>query len=365
MAVNGSVVGEFRVESSGQNFPLLNKCRLSRVFAENFNAGTDMLNNWSANKNHFDGFRFQLGRREKNIAGQLAPIAVAENRRIEKSKRSLQGILNFRRQQDRARAGSEDWLVLFGKFLDLFKQAFVLQEFQLSGTFAARQHQRAALPQVDQRANFQRFCAEGLQHRGVRSEVPLNRQNSNFWFLRHQLCSSIYQPRVESMSFSSIWRTSRPGIASPSSSLASSTAFASSKWVVALTTALARASGSLDLKIPEPTNTASAPRLRTSAASAGVAIPPAEKFGTGNFPVFATWRISSSGAPSSFASRISSSSRKVVSFFIWTTIVRMWRTASTTLPEPASPLVRIIAAPSPIRRRASPRFRAPQTNGMR
>src|SRR3989440_2598438 len=35
------------------------------------------------------------------------------------------------------------------------------------------------------------------------------------------------------------------------------------------------------------------------------------------------------------------------------------------LPEPASPLVRIIAAPSPIRRSASPRSRQPQTNGTR
>src|SRR2546427_625662 len=43
----------------------------------------------------------------------------------------------------------------------------------------------------------------------------------------------------------------------------------------------------------------------------------------------------------------------------------MCRTASTMLPEPASPLVRIIAAPSPMRRSASPRSRAPQTNGMR
>ena len=42
---------------------------------------------------------------------------------------------------------------------------------------------------------------------------------------------------------------------------------------------------------------------------------------------------------------------------------RMWRTASTMLPEPASPLVRIMAAPSPIRRRHSPRSRAPHTKG--
>ena len=41
----------------------------------------------------------------------------------------------------------------------------------------------------------------------------------------------------------------------------------------------------------------------------------------------------------------------------------MWRTASTTLPVPASPFVRIMAAPSPIRRKASPKFRQPHTNG--
>ena len=44
-------------------------------------------------------------------------------------------------------------------------------------------------------------------------------------------------------------------------------------------------------------------------------------------------------------------------------IARMWRTASTTLPVPASPLVRIMAAPSAIRRSPSPRSVAPHTNG--
>lgn len=40
-----------------------------------------------------------------------------------------------------------------------------------------------------------------------------------------------------------------------------------------------------------------------------------------------------------------------------------WCTALTTLPVPASPFVRIMAAPSEILLRASPRFRAPQTKG--
>ena len=54
--------------------------------------------------------------------------------------------------------------------------------------------------------------------------------------------------------------------------------------------ALARTAGSDDLKMPEPTNTASAPSCIISAASAGVAMPPAEKFGTGRCPLLATQR---------------------------------------------------------------------------
>ena len=44
-------------------------------------------------------------------------------------------------------------------------------------------------------------------------------------------------------------------------------------------------------------------------------------------------------------------------------IERRWRTASTTSPVPASPFERIIAAPSLMRRSASPRLVAPHTNG--
>jgi len=41
----------------------------------------------------------------------------------------------------------------------------------------------------------------------------------------------------------------------------------------------------------------------------------------------------------------------------------MWVVACDTSPVPASPLERIIAAPSEMRRSASPRLVAPQTNG--
>ena len=60
--------------------------------------------------------------------------------------------------------------------------------------------------------------------------------------------------------------------------------FGSWKCVVAWTMALAIRAGSSLLKMPEPTNTPSAPSCITSAASAGVLMPPATKFTTGSLP---------------------------------------------------------------------------------
>ena len=56
-----------------------------------------------------------------------------------------------------------------------------------------------------------------------------------------------------------------------------------------------------DLKIPLPTNTPSTPICIKSAASAGVAMPPAAKFTTGNFPSSATSLTRLIGAPMDFA----------------------------------------------------------------
>ena len=83
---------------------------------------------------------------------------------------------------------------------------------------------------------------------------------------------------------------SSPRIGSPSSVEAAATRSGSSKWVVASTIARARRSGSSDLKIPEPTKLPSAPSCIVSAASAGVAIPPAQNSGTGSQPRSATSR---------------------------------------------------------------------------
>src|SRR4051794_17772643 len=63
--------------------------------------------------------------------------------------------------------------------------------------------------------------------------------------------------------------------------------------------------------MPEPTKTPSAPSCMQSAASAGVAIPPAVNVTTGRRPCSATQRTSSTGGRSSFASADSPPERSV------------------------------------------------------
>ena len=69
------------------------------------------------------------------------------------------------------------------------------------------------------------------------------------------------------------------------------------------------------------------------------------------------------GAASSLAQPYCSAESAWVILPMSPRIDRRWRTASTMLPVPASPLERIMAAPSEIRRRASPRLVAPHTKG--
>mmetsp|Transcript_27432 Transcript_27432/g.43996 ORF Transcript_27432/g.43996 Transcript_27432/m.43996 type:complete len:317 (+) Transcript_27432:291-1241(+) len=154
-----------------------------------------------------------------------------------------------------------------------------------------------------------------------------------------------------------------PVIASPMSSETSAKTCGLLKCVTAWTIARARLAGSEDLKMPLPTNTPSTPSCMQRAASAGVATPPAAKLTTGSLPSRLTcWRSSREQAWS-FAIVKSSSSSIVCTIRISLWRVRMCRTASTTSPVPASPFVRIMLAPSAMRRSASPRFRQPHTKG--
>ena len=123
------------------------------------------------------------------------------------------------------------------------------------------------------------------------------------------------------------------------------------------------AAGSSLLKMPEPTNTASAPSCITSAASAGVAMPPAQNSGTGSVPVSAT-----------------SCTRPIGRLQPLGPVVELGRVGLGDLADVAEDRAQVAdrlddvagaglalradhAAPSEMRRSASPRLVAPHTNG--
>ncbi|KAL8153352.1 LOW QUALITY PROTEIN: hypothetical protein V2J09_011112 [Rumex salicifolius] len=124
--------------------------------------------------------------------------------------------------------------------------------------------------------------------------------------------------------------------------------------------------GSLQSKISDPMNTPSHPSCIISAASAGVTIPPLAKCTTGSRPICFVCATRSYGAPIRFAKVKTSSSSMLFKILMSPIILLTFPTVSTTSPiEDRSPWLLIIAAPSRIRRSASPRSRHPQRKGTR
>src|SRR5688572_4538346 len=225
---------------------------------------------------------------------------------------------------------------------------------------AARYHEPVETVELVRQPHLDDVRAELAQRGGVVPKCSLEGEDAD---AQRPLHRRRYQPRTSSRSSSASELDEIPTIGSPSPAETSASTFGSSKCVVASTIAFARVSGSPDLKMPEPTKTPSAPSCMQSDASAGVAMPPAVNVTTGRRPFSATQRTSSYGARCSFTAAKSSSSRIACSPRIAPNTARMCVTAFTMSPVPASPFVRIIAAPSETLRSASPRFVAPHTKG--
>ncbi len=163
------------------------------------------------------------------------------------------------------------------------------------GGLPAWNHQTMQVRRDPRHAHLAHSGAPGPQHAPMRLEVPCRASTPTNGFVvgvggaATNLAGRAIARRPAS-------ELSRLTIAGPSPREARATRSGSCQWVVASTIARARAGGSSDLKMPEPTNTPSAPSAIISAASAGVAMPPAQNSTTGSRPARATWRTRSSGA---------------------------------------------------------------------
>src|SRR5262249_23299852 len=245
-----------------------------------------------ANEDHLDRRRATVeARAAVRLEGLALPaVGVALHADIDEAERKLRRILHIAREENQAGARAEDRPAFGMKLLERGNEARRVHQLEQRGALAPRYDEAVDVPELLGLTYFDRLdlagaalAAAARERLGVQIEVALEREDAD----------AHYQPRVCMRSFSASWRVPMPTMASPRSSLTRTSTSASLKCVVACTIAFARLAGSEDLKIPEPTNTASAPSCIISAASAGVAMPPAEKFGTGSLPACATQRTRS------------------------------------------------------------------------
>src|SRR4051794_11144084 len=360
--VDAAVVGELGVEGDREQRALAGGDRVAVDGGEHLDRRPVLRDPRRADEHGADGRALDPGELEVGLEGvQLAAERVALGDDVHEPE-----MLAVEHDQPGARA--EDRPALGVEVAQRVGQPLARDAERHRRRLAARHDETVEAVEVGRGADLADVGAELAQGLRVRGEAALQREHADERPVvrrRGAVRTVVYQPRPASSCVSSSLRASRLCIAVPRPSDAFATRAASRKCVVASTIAAARGAGSSDLKMPEPTNTASAPSCMTSDASAGVAMPPAQNRGTGRRPSWATRRTRSCGAWSAFAAPKSSASSSVWRRRISPVIERRWRTASTMSPVPASPLERIIAAPSEMRRSASPRFVAPHTNGMR
>src|SRR5216117_2939616 len=314
--VHGGVVGELRVEGGHQDAALPRHHRLVAVGGERLDAGADAPDARGADEDHLDRRGAALeGRATARLEGLALPaVRVALDPDVDEAERELRGALHLPRQENQPGAGAEDRPPLGVELLERRHEPPLVHEFEQRRALAPGNDEAVDVRELLGLADFARLDAAPPQRLGVEVEVALQREDADFHrsaraggrrsartlSVISPLASrprpslgSHYHPRVCIRSFSASLEVSMPTIASPRSSLTFTSTAGSLKCVVACTMAFARLAGSDDLKMPEPTNTASAPSCIISAASAGVAMPPAEKFGTGSLPAWATQRTRS------------------------------------------------------------------------
>src|SRR3954454_20089250 len=183
-------------------------------------------------------------------------------------------------EHDHPRAGAEHGRAAADELAQRLRQPLALDAQRHRGRLAAGHHEPVEPLEVTRHAHLARLGAELAQEAAVGLEVALQRQDADER-RRH------YQPRLARSCCSSSLRVSSEVMAVPRPSDARATRSGSWKCVVASTIAWARVAGSSDLKMPEPTKLPSAPSCIISAASAGVAMPPAQNRTTGSLPALA------------------------------------------------------------------------------
>ena len=216
---------------------------------------------------------------------ELAPERIALDGHVEERQDRRLAAGDLGGQHDHPGTRPEDRRAALGQVEDRVVQAPALDELAHRRALATGQDQPADVGEIGRFAHANPLHADGAEGLEVFAERPLEGEDPDPHVAVAWLVVGAYQPLTARRSSSGIASSAIPRIGAPSPLETSAIFFGSSKKVVAWTIAFAIRAGSSLLKMPEPTKTPSAPSCMTSAASAGVLIPPATKLTTGSFPV--------------------------------------------------------------------------------
>src|ERR1019366_5053979 len=156
------------------------------------------------------GTGFELG----HAAVDLAAVSVALDGEIQHAEAFLGGVFHFRSQQDGTRTSSEDRLA-GGETAQSVLQVHEVQQLQHGGALATGDHEAVDGFHVLSGTDKDGLGSGARDGLGVSFEIALERENADAF-------GHDYQPRVCISSLSGSFAMSRPAMAMPSSSLASS-----------------------------------------------------------------------------------------------------------------------------------------------
>src|SRR5665213_2531200 len=205
------------MERSHHVAALLHPHRVAVILRQDRAPGAETADDGCTDKDRLQVVAHRHGNAADAAVG-LPAVSVALDGEIHQAQARLRGMCYFAGQQDRSGATAEDRLVLI-EALERFGQPFLVQQLQHGGTFATRDDQAVAAVQVGNRAYLNGVSAGPLYGLAMRFKVALQRQNAGSF---HATLNGRYQPRVCISSLSGSLEMSRPRMASPSSSLASS-----------------------------------------------------------------------------------------------------------------------------------------------
>src|SRR6266571_3597518 len=285
-AMHAQVTGELRVEGGREQIALPNRDNPTfrngslrcahRYPAEHLDGGTDPLHPGGPDEHGVErppGYPVegQVGLERVDLPAER----VAPYRHVDPAEGLLVGaaVEDLGGQHDHAGAGAVRGHPVGDPFADGVSEPEVDRQLADRGGLPAGYHQRVDVVQLARPAHRPRDRPAHLEPAQVLPNVALQGEHSN-----------IHQPRSASRWDTGTSSTLIPTMASPSPRDTFASTSGSSKNVVALTIAAARWAGLPALKMPDPTNTPSAPSCIIIAASAGVAMPPAVNSTTGSLP---------------------------------------------------------------------------------